>query len=296
MNRLLDENSTFLELVDAWFRYLVRHDYSKSTRATYAAKIEHLLPEIGHKKLHELTREELQHVFVLIEKANISPNTINNIYTITKKVVNFAIQLGIMKDNVTANVVLPKRKPYVPKVYRKFEVRRLLTVSENSELEIPINLAVSLGLRRGEILSLRWKDIDFQHNTIHVNKSATAPDRESLPKSESSIRVLKLPKKLQKTLQNHFLKQKTSFFQSGITHDRNAFIFCKDNATKYKATALSKMFKKFLIEHKLPLIRFHDLRHTYATIAHNNGMPVKHLSRSLGHSTPAITVEKYVHL
>ena len=296
MNTLLNGNSTFLDLVNGWLGYVVKHDYSKSTYASYASKLGHLSQYVGHIKLNELTKEKLQRTFMLIESAKFSPNTLYNIYSITKKVLNFAIQIGAVKENVTDNLVLPKRKPYMPKVYHKVEVTRLLSLTKDSKLEIPVTLAVNIGLRRGEILSLQWKDIDFMHNTILVNKGTSAPDIGDFTKSESSIRLLKLPKKVSKMLQDHLLEQKKSFLKSGITHDVNTLLFCKKDATRYNATSLSKMFKKFLTDNKLPVIRFHDLRHTYATIAHNGGMPLKHLSRSLGHSTPAITVEQYVHI
>jgi len=296
MNTLLNSNSTFLELVNGWLGYIVKHDYSKATYASYSSKLKHLLQYVGHIKLNELTREELQSIFVLIEMEKISPNTIGNIYSITKKVFNFAIKMGVMKENLTDHLVLPKRKPYVPKVYRKLEVTRLLSLTKGSKLDIPVTLAVNVGLRRGEILSLQWKDIDFVHNTILINKGTAAPDLNDFPKSESGIRLLKLPKRVIKMLKDHLVEQKKSFLKSGITHDMDTLLFCKNDATRYNATSLSKMFKKLLIDNKLPIIRFHDLRHTYATIAHNNGMPVKHLSKSLGHSTPAITVEQYVHI
>jgi integrase len=159
-------------------------------------------------------------------------------------------------------------------------------MSINDFLYIPIYIAVKTGLRRSEILSLRWKDIDLNKNTISVTEG----------KSRNSVRTLEIPSSLSEALTERKIFQNFSLQVNDIEQTDDTLVVCRTNGKPYNPTYISRRFTEFVEVNNLPPVRFHDLRHYFAVSAHNNGVPIKTLSLALGHTSAAATVDNYVNI
>jgi integrase len=224
-------------------------------------------------------------VFELNNQAKpLSGKTIRLVRSILNRVLDFAVDMDLIGKNVADRIILPKQAKYRPRIYTDIEVRNLLEAAKGTMLYLPVLLAVKLGLRRSEILALRWKDIDFNGKTITVTK--TMRERSlGYPKTRKSRRRLQPPDSVMSELKTCRIVQKSG----------QIYVVSKADNGPYNPSYISRSFNELLKAHDLPPIRFHDLRHTYATQAYRGGVPIKALSESLGHNSSATTLDYYVH-
>ena len=283
--------STLTELVEYYLNNVVKGNYADSTYKSYKARLEnHVLPEIGDIKVKNLTKMDVQNlIFSLKNQANpLSGNTIRLVRSILNGVLDFAVDMDIIDKNVADRIILPKQAKYQPRIYTNIEIQNLLQVAKDTNLYLPILLAVKVGLRRSEILALQWKDIDFKNKTISVTKT-TRERTLCYPKTRNSCRCLQLPDIVISALRGHW------FYQYDVLGDL-VNVVSKGRNSPYNPSYISRSFNELLRANALQSIRFHDLRHTYATHAYSNGMSIKDLSASLGHNSAATTLDNYVHV
>jgi integrase len=194
-----------------------------------------------------------------------------------------------ISKNVAKSVKLPKAKYTEKNFYTKDEIKKLLIAVKDTELETPVMLAVNYGLRRGEVLGLRWMDIDFENNKILIQNTRTklGENIEKKPKSESSRRSLPLyPSFKQYLLQ---LKEKNN--------GKDLDYVCLNNLGKPMPTSvLNANFDKLLNKNNLRHIRFHDLRHTNASLLLSLGASLKEIQEWLGHAMFKTTADLYTHI
>lgn len=174
-------------------------------------------------------------------------------------------------------------------------------VSNNHTLRMPVTLALLLGLRRGECLALSWDDIDFKNNTININKTLEYVKGEyyfNTPKTEKSRRTIAIPQSLIPILKEHKRWQNEMHLRSGGTWKNKYNLVCtsKIGGNLMKPTGLSDAFRNFLIKNELPQVRFHDLRHTNASLMLAAGVSAKVAGSRLGHSNISITLDLYSHV
>lgn len=154
-------------------------------------------------------------------------------------------------------------------------------------------------MRRGEYLGLRWSDIDFEKMTMSISKQLKREngDLKLLPlKTTHSNRKIAIPKELVNELKRHKRKQAEEKLAAGSAWQENDLVFCGVLGTPLDPRAFYANYKRMLANANLPDIRFHDLRHTYATLAIQNGVDVKTVQETLGHHSPAFTLEVYTHV
>ena len=168
---------------------------------------------------------------------------------------------------------------------------------KNTQLELPVTLASYLGLRRGEVLGLRWRDIDFEKNILRVNNTRTKAGGnviEKEPKTEKSKRVLVMPAQVVEVLLNEKTRQ-VEIRKKHQNYYDNDYIFTKHDGTPFKPNYLSACFRKHIEKLGIEEIRFHDLRHSFASIANQAGIPITEISSAMGHSSPSVTYSVYTH-
>ena len=288
----LSNAPTLTEVAQCYLNNVVKGNYADSTYRSYKTRLEnHILPVLGARLVTDLKKLEVQRfVFSLnVQDPPLSANTVRLVKSILNGVLDFAVDLEIVGRNVSDRVKLPKREKYQPRVYTNTEVQKLLEVSKGTTLFLPILLAVAAGLRRSEILALQKRDIDFKNGIIKVTK--TMVDHTLLrPKTSCSHRYLQPSNQLMSALKEHLESQQTLAVADG-----HAFVIAKKDGSPYNPSYISRAFGELLEKNNLPATRFHDLRHTYATHAHYNGMPTKDLSASMGHQLAETTLENYVH-
>ena len=175
----------------------------------------------------------------------------------------------------------------------------LLTVARGTELEIPIVILVGTGLRRGEAFGLRWSDIDLDRARLTVRRSIEIVGgvrREKPPKTARSARTVALPPFVVDALRRQKSEQGARRLLLGLGRDEETYVFDRADASPWNPDLFGWRFADLVRRHKLPKIRLHDLRHSYATFMLAAGVDLKSISTSLGHSTIAVTANTYAHV
>lgn len=202
-----------------------------------------------------------------------------------------AVKERLIPNNVADPVEPPPKKSKEVKTYNLEQIKKLLKIakSKNSRIYTAILLELTTGLRRGEILGLKWEDISFQEGILTVRRQLLPTREEGLilkePKTESSKRSIVLTDNILLALKSHKIKQNEYKLLLGQAYKNNDLVFCREDGEPWRSRSLIKAFKKTIKEAKLPDICFHDLRHTFATISLEAGVSAKAIQEILGHSS-----------
>ena len=174
----------------------------------------------------------------------------------------------------------------------------MLKCAMGTELEAPLIIESFTGLRKGELLALKWEDVNFEQKTISIKRNLICVNSENIfttTKTEAGVRTIAIPENLVDYLQRHKIKQMRQRLRMGADYIDNGLVICKPNGDTINPYAFSKAFRTFLIRNNLKPLRFHDLRHTHATlllIEYNTN--VKVVSDRLGHSKVQTTMDFYI--
>lgn len=266
---------------------------------------------IGSIKLSKLKTSMLQQYYsqLILEKAK-SNNLIKELNKLIKSVLNQAIKEDLISKNPSMNVTLAKSTKTKKdlKYFSILEQEKLIRTSKGHKLEALFLLALCTGLRLGEILALQWTDIDFNKQTITVNKSAkTVRTFENLskpqystiiqaPKTLASIRTIDFPLSLVNILKKHKQKQNLQIISAGELYVNNNLVFPTPLGKLMNESNLGKQYRKFLLQNNLPKLKFHALRHTFATRLLEITNSPKLVQTILGHSTISTTLDIYTHV
>lgn len=283
--------SSFL---DYWLQDYCIPNLARNTVNGYRVNIEkHINPYIGDIALYQLKPENIEALYQQLRKDGLSETSIRYVHNVLNSALNYAVKRLIIMHNVLNFVTAPKRDRFNATTLTADEALILINACVGTEIYLPVLLAVLTGLRRGEVLGLSWSDIDFNSNTLTVNRTATYYKNElylSDPKTNSSKRSLILPNLLSDKL--------LELSNVPINKDLNPYelVCCRSNGKPISSAILNKQYKKVLSENGLPNIRFHDLRHTYATLMLKQQISAKIVSSILGHSSIGITLDTYSHV
>jgi len=177
-------------------------------------------------------------------------------------------------------------------------ISRLLEVANGTELAAPIAVAVGTGLRRGELLGLRWNDVDLEKGRLAVRRSVETVDgvrRTKPPKTTRSARTVAIPAFVVDVLRQARADQLSHRILLGLGREDDGWVFTRDDASPWEPGAFSLHFARLVKRQRLPHVRFHDLRHSYGTLALAAGVDLKTVSAAMGHSTIAMTGNTYLH-
>lgn len=261
----------------------------------------HIIPKLGNRELQKLQPLHIQKYYNELSKT-LKGKTLLQHHRVLRKALDYAWKMQVISKNPADLLDSPKVKKYKATVLEVNDVKKLLNIIQNTQFEIPVNLAIGLGLRLGEILGLRWKDIDFDNGIIKVEQTLVRAGNELIfkePKTEESSRSLSVPDTLLKLLKDHKRNQLEMKMRLGVEYDNKYnLVNTKYNGSIINTATFSHAFGDFIRKHKqdLPQIRFHDLRHTNATLMLLSGTPAKVASSRLGHSTINITMDLYSHV
>lgn len=261
----------------------------------------HLIPTIGGLKLQDLKAFNLQKYFDL-KIDELSATTLSNHYRVLSIALIYAEDMELIEKNPLNRVKLPRKTKKEIDVLNIEECKELLNLFEgNINYEIPIALALFCGLRRGEVFGLSWDDIDFKNNLIHIRKNLEFVEGEFFlkePKTVNSKRTLSAPKSLIELLSNHKKWQLEMILKSGGAwiNENNLVCVRPKDGSMVRPQTFSTTFSKMLKARNFKKIRFHDLRHTNATIMLAAGISGKVAQTRLGHSNISITLDLYTHV
>lgn len=295
---VLNDKMYIKNFLEFWYNEYCIVQLAVTTYESYKRNIDkYINPYIGNIKLIELKPLQLQSLYNELLK-KLSKKTVLYIHRIIHKALNQALKWQLVIRNVADCVVAPKPDNYKSTVLDDKEITQLLKTTKNTEIYIPVLIAVGTGLRRGEILGLTWDNIDFENKTLTVEKSLV-PTKNKLqlttPKTEKSKRTIYISDTIIKELKE--LKYNQNLIKKFLKENYldNNLIVCKTNGDFYSPTKLNHTFRKILIEYNLPLIRFHDLRHTHASLLLKENVNAKLISERLGHSNISTTMNIYSH-
>jgi len=268
------------------------HQYGQIVR-------DHIAPRLGNIKLKDLRPDQIQALYNEKLDSGISARTVILIHAVLHKALKHALKQGIIGRNPTDAVNRPKFRRKEMLTLSDSQVRTLLLVVKDTRFEALFWIAVSTGLRQGELLGLRWSDLDWQSRRLHVQRQlqrVTGGLEFTEPKSAAGNRVIVLGQeaiiKLRKH-QNILIQEKQKAEEKWEEHD---LIFPSTHGTPLDHRNLYRFFKLFLKEAGLPDIRFHDLRHTAATLMLQQGIHPKVVQERLGHADITLTLNTYSHV
>jgi len=293
-------------VADSWLP-LCESRVKPSTFDSYRSNMAtHVLPALGRRPLQQLTAAMLNALYAdLLARGNgrgpLSPKTVNYIHTIVHKALADAVDAGVVPANVAERAKPPRpgrRAPSEIRCWEPDELARFLEHVRGARIDIAWRLLAMTGMRRGEVLGLRWSDVDLNAARISVRHAVVTVAYavlESTPKSHQA-RVIDLDPETVDLLRVHRERQQAERAQwDGEYRDRD-LVVAKENGEPVHPQSLSQTFERLVEESGLRRIRLHDLRHTHATIAVKAGVPVKVISERLGHESPAFTLKQYAHV
>lgn len=298
---IIPSTSTMKEYLDYWIEQR-ESNLSPTTLYSYKLMIKtHIVPELGNVELRKLKPLMINEYYNKKLK-NLSGQTVLHHHRLLRKALQDAKSWQLIKDNPADSVEAPKAKKYKATVLNLDEIKELLKALEGNWLEVPISLSLFLGLRRGELLALRWSDVDFENKYISIQRSLVrggSTGNELIikdPKTEDSTRDIPITDTIINLLKKHKLKQSEDKLKLGKYYKKSDYIFTRDDGELINPASFSSRFAEFIKENNLKVIRLHDLRHTNATLMLQSNVQPKVASKRLGHSTTATTLEIYSHV
>jgi integrase len=298
---------TLEEYLDRWLKDCAKLRTSGKTFERYSEIVKtHLVPSLGHHRLAKLQPLHIQEFYAkaLVSgrrdgKGGLSARSVLHLHRVLRSALRQAVRWQLMVRNPADAVDPPRAAHREMTVLDAAATARLLIASEGSRLHVPVMLALTTGMRRGEITALTWNDVDLDRALLRVTKSLEQT-RDGLtvktPKTAKGRRTIPLPALAVSALRTHRAQQAKHRLQLGTAYQDRAIVCATDHGAPWPPDVMSKAFQAFLRKHALPRLRFHDLRHTHATQLLRQSVHPKVVAERLGHSTITITLDTYSHV
>jgi integrase len=291
------------EYLDRWLSDSVRDTVKATTFERYEqiARL-HLKPSLGRVKLKGLTPAHVRGLYREKLEAGSSARTVRYIHTTLHKALKQAVMDGLIPRNATEAVTPPQssREEMCPLTPEQAKLLLQVAHEAGDRLAALYVLAIHTGLRQGELLGLKWDDVDLEDGSLQVRRTLAITKNGPVltsPKTTGSRRSVKLTSKAIEALKRHLERQLGEIDRIGSLWSENGLIFASEKGEPINRHNLTRRsFKPLLKRAGLPQIRFHDLRHTCATLLLTRNVNVKIVSEMLGHSTIAITLDTYSHV
>ena len=293
----LKPDMPFGEWIDFWYQYFSSPKLRPTTQATYENRIYgHIIPSIGKIPISKLTQNDLQQFYAKLKRTGrkvnvelkgtgVSDRMVRSCHALCRSSLEKAVEEGLITRNPSIGCKLPPKKNGEMKVLTQNEIVRLLNQAYDEGYYEMFLLELTTGMRRGEILGLKWRDLNLETGELNIKRQLTTKGI-SVPKTKSSIRTILLPPDMLDLLREMKKTAKYDWiFPSPV----------KEGEPR-NPTAITKRFRIMLERAHCKHVRFHDLRHTFATMALENGMDVKTLSAMIGHVSSETTLNIYSHV
>lgn len=317
---------TIAQFLDSWLAH-IRPTIRPLTYLQYEQHVRrYLKPELGRHQLAKLSAQMVQgFITAMLEKPvttkrttptdaprpTLSPRTVQLSLVILRHALDRAVRFNLVARNVAKLVDSPRVKRHETRIFTPDEARQFVEAIAGHKWEAVFQTALTLGLREGELLGLRWSDIDFAARTLTVNQSVQRIARvrkdekdegakTSLQfvetKTDRSRRTLSLSEGLVKALRLHRARQSQERLAAGSDWRDNGLVFTTITGTPIEKSNLYRHFRSILDDAKLPQIRFHDLRHSTASLLLARGTSPRVIMDLLGHSKISTTMDTYAHV
>lgn len=291
-------NIKYNDYLDQWF-LTKQNTIGVQTVKVYKDFIQkRIKPTLGNFTLSKLSTIQIQTVVNNLYEEGLSSSTVKKVYEIIRNSLEHAVDFELVPKNVASKVKLPKANKKEMNVWNGEEVNKFLEFAKDNPSYIVFYLALTTGMRQGEILGLRWKDVDLDKGLIKINQTLSHDGKIFISgaKTKSSLRTINLSLSGIKVLKVRKLavsKEKLSF---GPIYQDFDLVVCTQHGTPFNPANIRRTFKRIIKMADVPDIRFHDLRHTHATLLLSKGVNVKVISERLGHSNIKVTLDTYSHV
>ncbi|MBO5727506.1 MAG: site-specific integrase [Oscillospiraceae bacterium] len=294
----------FLDAMEEWLTVVMPGQVRQNTLNEYKRAFAYHVKSYERFRgllLQEVAPQILQKFYNDKVQGGLSPNTVHKLHANIGKFLKYAYQLDMIQSNPADRVTLPKKeKCRTARFYTAEQLRRLLSLFWGDPLEVPVYLAVHFGLRRSEVCGLRWDAVDFANRRIQVRHTAIVTDGETIysdhTKSESSRRTLAMGDDVVDYLLRVRQVQADNRRLFGNMYEESGYVCTTADGKPIRPDFITHHFKLILEKTDLPYIRFHDLRHSFASLLHDSGYDLKDIQSWLGHSDIQTTGNIYTHL
>jgi len=310
------ENGTYVkpnkitlgELLKQWLRDYATMNTTDRTQESYTSIIEcHIIPALGRIPLVELQPQHIQSYYAkklangrADGKGGLSARSVVYHHRILSKALDYAVKMGLVIRNMAKVVEPPRVSRVTMQTLSPDEVARFLDVARETDYYVYFSTLLYTGLRRGELLALRWRYLDLYSGTLTVVETAyrlgNGEYRIKEPKTAQSRRSVTLPASLVELLKVYRADQELLRIQLGISLDVDDFVFIRPDGSPINPNAITLAFKRIIKRAGLKDVRIHDLRHTHATLMLTAGVHPKVVSERLGHANIGITLDIYSHV
>lgn len=303
----LSSDMLFADYLLEWLE-IAKGRLAVATYSSYAAMIKKPVGPYFRQRNLTLRELEARHLQMFYSEMlrKVKPNTVIHYHAIIHSALKYAVKTDMLVQNVADKVDRPKKNSFQPVFLSAEEMQKMFKALRGTKLELPVLVAAFYGFRRGEVLGLKWDAIDFERRTISVIRTVTTITldgkqteiEQQSAKTKSSLRTLPLIG----SFREYFLQVKeTQELNKQVcgncyNHEYDGFVFVDELGERMRANYLTSAFPKFLEDHGLRRMRFHDLRHSCASLLLANGVPLKHIQEWLGHSDFTTTANIYAHL
>ena len=303
----LSSDMLFADYLREWLE-IAKGRLAVATYSSYAAMINKPIGPYFRQRNLTLRELEARHLQMFYSEMlrKVKPNTVIHYHAIIHSALKYAVKTDMLVQNVADKVDRPKKNSFQPVFLSAEEMQKMFEALRGTKLELPVLVAAFYGFRRGEVLGLKWDAIDFERGTISVIRTVTTITldgkqteiEQQSAKTKSSLRTLPLIG----SFREYFLQVKEAqelnkqICGNCYNHEYDGFVFVDELGERMRANYLTSAFPKFLESHGLRRMRFHDLRHSCASLLLANGVPLKHIQEWLGHSDFTTTANIYAHL
>ena len=303
----LSSDMLFADYLLEWLE-IAKGRLAVATYSSYAAMIKKPVGPYFRQRNLTLRELEARHLQMFYSEMlrKVKPNTVIHYHAIIHSALKYAVKTDMLVQNVADKVDRPKKNSFQPVFLSAEEMQKMFEALRGTKLELPVLVAAFYGFRRGEVLGLKWDAIDFERGTISVIRTVTTITldgkqteiEQQSAKTKSSLRTLPLIG----SFREYFLQVKEAqelnkqICGNCYNHEYDGFVFVDELGERMRANYLTSAFPKFLEDHGLRRMRFHDLRHSCASLLLANGVPLKHIQEWLGHSDFTTTANIYAHL
>jgi integrase len=295
---------TLAEWIERWLATMALK-VRPTTHEDYTKSLRHVVDRIGHVRLQSLKPLDLEELYATLIKeghrfgGGLSAKTVRNVHIALRRSLADAERFGLVQRNVAALVRPPAPQRHEMTTWTPEQVRAFLDSVADDRLAAAYRLLATTGMRRGEVLGLRWDCVDLDVGRVSIRRTLNAVrdvPMWSEPKTARSRRNIGIDPETVASLRAHRKRQLEEHLAAGELWQENDLVFCQEDGTVLHPDRFSRAFTRAVRNSGLPRIRMHDLRHTWASLALQAGIHPKVVSERLGHATTSITLDLYSHV
>lgn len=282
----------------------------RSTLERYRELTVRIYDQIGYLKLKDIRTDHLNAFYMKLSEPGqnlktgegLSPKTIQEYHRLISSVLEQATKESLIPYNPASRATLPRYQKPIPNYYQPETVAAILDALESEPIfwKTLVHMMLVTGCRRGEILGLKWSNVDFSHNKIFICNNVLYSPKigvyESTPKTEKSKRFISLPAETMRLLKQYRAWQSSERLRMGEYYVNRDFVFASDSGDPIHPDSVSTWLNRFSERHNLPHLNCHAFRHTAASLLLYNGVDIVSVAYRLGHASPSTTANVYSHV